>query len=56
MEKNGIKALNLTSDIDEVEVMKKFKKYMISTLDVSLRILLPHANCHCLAFVNFRTF
>ncbi|XP_048776266.2 leucine--tRNA ligase, cytoplasmic-like [Ostrea edulis] len=34
VEKNGIKALNLTSDIDEVEVMKKFKKYMISTLDV----------------------
>jgi hypothetical protein len=38
VEKNGIKALNLTSDIDEMEVMKKFKKYMISTLDVSQEI------------------
>ncbi|XP_062608750.1 leucine--tRNA ligase, cytoplasmic-like [Saccostrea cucullata] len=34
VEKNGIKALNLTSDFDEMEVMNKFKKYMISTLDL----------------------
>lgn len=34
VEKNGIKALNLTSEFDEVEVMNKFKKYMINTLDL----------------------
>lgn len=31
-----MKALNLTSEFDEVEVMNKFKKYMINTLDVRL--------------------
>lgn len=38
MERMGIKAMNLTSEFDEVEVMNKFKKYMINTLDVSLAV------------------
>ena len=35
VEKEGMKALNLTSEFDEKDVMETFKKYLTATLDVS---------------------
>ena len=51
MERMGIKAMNLTSEFDEVEVMNKFKKYMINTLDVSLAVHTgPHRSSKCCTY------